>query len=101
MAQLSASASVLLVEDESKVRYFAGEVLNLEGISAATAADGCEAIAYLEDAVQHGRDLPRIIILDLYMPCMTGHEVYQKLCAASWARDLVVIITSAAGDEFE
>jgi CheY-like chemotaxis protein len=101
MSQLSPSASVLLVEDESKVRYFAGEVLNLEGISSATASDGCEAMAYLEGAVKRSDQLPRIVILDLYMPCMSGYEVYRKLCSAPWAHDLTVIITSAAGDGFE
>jgi|SRR5579859_7776412 len=101
MSDRHGSASVLLVEDESRVRYFASEVLHLEGLSAATASDGCEAMTYLEEAVQQGSALPRIVILDIYMPCMTGYEVYQKLCAAPWAHNLIVIITSAAGDEFE
>ncbi len=96
----SVPASILLVEDESKIRYFASEVLQLEGIAVATASDGCKGLAYLEQAAQRGEGMPCVVILDLYMPCMTGWEVYQKLCAAPWASDLTVIITSAAGDDF-
>src|SRR5260370_32010849 len=41
-------ADVLIVEDEKRLRGFALEIMGMEGISAAAAADGCEALAYFE-----------------------------------------------------
>ena len=91
-------ANVLVVEDEKRLRYFACEVFRMEGISAASVADGCQALAYFEDVVKRRGTLPRIIILDMTMPCLNGVEVYKHIAAQPWSGSTTVIITSAAGD---
>jgi two-component system phosphate regulon response regulator PhoB len=94
-------ADVLIVEDERKLRYFATEVFRLEGISAAAVADGCQAMQFFEDALAHQSKLPRIVLLDLTMPCLSGYEVYKQIAAAPWCGSITVVITSAAGDKFD
>ena len=98
---MTQDADVLIVEDEKKLRFFASEVFRLEGISAAAVADGCQAMQFFEDVVARGGKLPRIVLLDLTMPCLSGHEVYKQIAAAPWCADVTVIITSAAGDKFD
>lgn len=93
-------ADVLIVEDEKRLRYFVGEVFRMEGISATAVADGCQALDYLDNIVKQGGSLPRIVILDMTMPCMNGVEVYKHIAAQPWSSATTVIITSAAGDAF-
>src|SRR5437588_12964331 len=93
-------ADVLIVEDEKRLRYFACEVFRMEGISATAVSDGCQAVAYFEDIVKQGGTLPRIVILDVTMPCLNGLEVYKHIAQQSWSGDVTVIITSAGGDTF-
>jgi len=94
-------ADVLIVEDEKRLRYFAGEVFRMEGISAASVADGCQALTYFEDMLKQGGIMPRVIILDMTMPCLNGVEVYKHIAAQAWSANTTVIITSAAGDTVE
>jgi CheY-like chemotaxis protein len=94
----SMPASILIVEDERRLRYFASEVFRLEGIAATTAADGCQAIAYFDEIIKNGGVMPRIVILDMTMPCMSGLEVYQNIAPAPWIGNTTVIFTSATGD---
>ena len=91
-------ADVLIVEDEKRLRYFAGEVFRMEGISAAAVADGCQAVEYFDKIAKQGSTQPRIVILDMTMPCMNGVEVYRHIAAQPWSNMTTVIITSAAGD---
>jgi CheY-like chemotaxis protein len=94
--------TVLHVEDDSNdVLLFqhacqkAGVPLQLQSVS-----DGDEAIAYLEgetkfqDRTQH--PLPRLVLLDLKMPRVSGFEVLQWMRKAEQFRDLpVVVLTSS------
>src|SRR5260221_6260388 len=79
-------ADVLIVEDEKRLRGFALEIMGMEGISAAAAADGCEALAYFEKVLASGGQMPSILLMDLTMPCLSGYEVYQQISAARPAR---------------
>ncbi|MEP7286556.1 MAG: response regulator [Chloroflexota bacterium] len=90
-------ADILIVEDERRLRFFAGEVFRFEGIASAAVSNGCEAIAYFEDILNQGGKLPRIMLLDMTMPCLSGYEVYQQIAAQPWSADMIVIITSADG----
>jgi CheY-like chemotaxis protein len=92
---------VLIVDDEKNLRYFAGEIFRLEGIEATTLADGCQAVAYFENVVKQGGKMPRVVILDVNMPCMNGLQVYEKIAAASWIKDTVVVLTSASRNDLD
>jgi CheY-like chemotaxis protein len=93
------AADVVIVDDEKNIRFFAGEIFRLEGISAVSLSDGCQAVEYFETTASAGRKLPRIVILDVMMPCMTGLEVYDKVADAPWIEEMTFIITSASRGE--
>jgi DNA-binding response OmpR family regulator len=94
-------ADVLIVEDESRLRFFATEVFRLEGISAAAVPDGCEAVNYFQNTIAENGKMPRVMILDMGLPCLTGYELYQQIANEAWASELYVIITSAAGEPID
>ncbi len=89
---------VLIVDDEKNMRFLASEVFRLEGINASALADGCQAIEFLEDVQNKGGIMPRVIILDMMMPCLDGFEVYEKISGEAWIKDTVILIATAARD---
>jgi response regulator of citrate/malate metabolism len=83
---------VLIVDDDFMVaRVHAGFVAAAEGYEVVgTAATGAAALAEV------ARLRPDLVLLDVYLPDMTGLEVLQRLRAAGSSVDVVVI--SAARD---
>jgi two-component system, chemotaxis family, chemotaxis protein CheY len=62
--------NVLVVDDDSFIREMLEQLLEDEGYSVASAADGEEALSYL----QQQQTPPCLILLDLMMPRMNGWE---------------------------
>jgi response regulator of citrate/malate metabolism len=83
---------VLIVDDDFMVaKVHAGFVAALEGFRVVgTASTGAQA---LEDVV---RLRPHLVLLDVYLPDMTGLDVLRRLRAAACPSDVIVI--SAARD---
>ena len=84
--------SVLIVDDDFMVaKVHAGFVAALDGFEVVgTASTGTQA---LEDVV---RVRPDLVLLDVYLPDMTGLDVLRRLRAAACPSDVIVI--SAARD---
>jgi CheY-like chemotaxis protein len=61
---------ILVVDDEPEIRSVLSELLSDEGYTVAQAANGREALIYLQAA----NPLPSLILLDLMMPIMNGWE---------------------------
>ncbi len=61
---------VLIVDDDPFIRSMLAELLEDEGFSVASAGDGEEALAYLQQQPLQ----PCLIVLDLMMPRMNGWE---------------------------
>ena len=81
---------VLVVDDDRDLRETLRDLLEDEGFDVLVSADGVEALAVLE---QH-RDVGAIV-LDLAMPVMDGHELYDRLRTDErYARAKLVIVTS-------
>ncbi|MBZ5553239.1 MAG: response regulator [Acidobacteriia bacterium] len=72
---LGGSETVLLVEDEEGVRALAREILTMGGYKVLEAADG-EAAIQMFDA---RKDSIGLVITDLVMPKMSGHELAQHI----------------------
>lgn len=89
---------ILIVDDEKTVQFLTSEVFRLEGISTAVASNGCEAVDYLEQVWRQGGAIPRVIILDIMMPCMDGYQVYEALGDADWMQNTTFVVVSAARD---
>jgi CheY-like chemotaxis protein len=81
---------VLVVDDDFSAREVLTELLRDRGYSVISAADGREALNYLQDASP-----PGIIVLDLMMPVMNGWEFLQHQSHDPALRDIPVIVTTA------
>jgi two-component system, cell cycle sensor histidine kinase and response regulator CckA len=73
----SGSETILLVEDEPKVRALARAILQRKGYTVLEAADGAQALAIYDE---HARAID-LLLTDVVMPRMSGREVAERLAA--------------------
>jgi CheY-like chemotaxis protein len=78
------------VEDDRDMREMMAQMLTLEGFDAGTAANGRDALQYLQQG-----DLPELILLDLMMPVMDGWEFRRLQQEDPALAKLPVIVLSA------
>jgi CheY-like chemotaxis protein len=81
---------VLIVEDDADMREMMAHLLTLEGFKTRTAANGRDALEYLQEG-----DLPDLILLDLMMPIMDGWEFRRQQQKDPALARLPVIVLSA------
>jgi CheY-like chemotaxis protein len=84
------SKRILLVEDHQDTRDALFAFLGGAGFSVLTADDGRQAI----DLLQHGIR-PRLVILDLILPKVSGWDVLEFMRADPSMRQIPVIVTAA------
>src|SRR3989338_7718114 len=83
------SRRLLLVADEQSLAKLVTKRLEAEGFEVSVALDG-------EEALQKARqELPELIILDVMLPKMTGHEVCQILKQDPRYRHIPIILFTA------
>ncbi|MEK5056944.1 response regulator transcription factor [Paenibacillus shunpengii] len=82
--------TVLIVEDEKKLRELIADYLEAEGIAWREAADGDEAVAVFREA------LPDLVILDILMPGLDGYDVCEEIRKVS---DAPVLFLTAKSEE--
>lgn len=85
---------ILIVEDEFAIREALTEFLEEEGYLVAGAANGREALAYL----QQTDTPPAVILLDLMMPVMNGQQFIAQQQQNPAIANIPVILLSAATD---
>ncbi len=83
---------ILLVEDEPDIRDAIAEAITSAGYRVSTAENGQVG---LSKALS---DHPDLILLDLIMPVMDGHETLRRLREDPWGKDAKVIILTAMDD---
>lgn len=89
---MSAAGQVLVVDDEPSIREALAGILEEEGYSVTTAANGQEALAMVRAR------RPRVILLDLMMPVMNGWELTERLREDPALRSIPVCVLSAYAD---
>jgi CheY-like chemotaxis protein/anti-sigma regulatory factor (Ser/Thr protein kinase) len=90
-----AAVTVLLVEDVAELRSVLRQRLQLRGFDVvAEAGDGAAAI------VAAARHQPEVVVLDLGLPDLAGHEVLTRLRAVAPAAQVVVYTGSITPDRF-
>jgi CheY-like chemotaxis protein len=82
---------VLVVEDDSTHRAAVRRMLERRGYAVVEACDGRRALHVLRDSVPR----PRLIILDLRMPIMSGEELMEVLVRDAELCRIPVLVTSA------
>ena len=94
---------ILLVEDNPKDEALTLRALKRGNIAneVVVARDGAEAVDYLFSPGPDGRlnSLPQLVLLDLKLPKLDGHEVLRRIRADERTRLLpVVILTTSVED---
>jgi putative two-component system response regulator len=92
MPRAQAKAAILVVDDNEMNRDLLQRRLTGEGTRVTTAADGQEALAWLQRAPFD------LVLLDVMMPVMDGTEVLEKIQADETLRRTPVIMITALDD---
>jgi len=83
-------ASVLVVEDEARVRRLISDYLKKDGYKVFEAENGADAVKKFEE------EKIDLVILDIMMPYLNGYEVCKILRSRS---DVIIIILTAKAEE--
>lgn len=80
--------TVLVIDDEEIVRKVAAAMLRQAGFSVIEASDGEQGV----EVMRRNRDCVQVVLLDLMMPKMNGHEAIERLQAIR--KDVGIVLTS-------
>ena len=95
----ASSLDVLLVEDDEADVMIAREALRAGRLSTklSVVRDGVEAMAYLRKQEKYAdAERPDLILLDLNLPRMSGHEVLAEVKADTSLRRIPVVVLSTS-----
>lgn len=87
---------ILVIDDNAAIRDMVSWALELDGYEPAEAAEGQEALDWINNAAREGR-YPSVILLDLAMPGMDGNTFLQQLHTqqeATHPPPAIVVITA-------
>jgi DNA-binding response OmpR family regulator len=84
--------SILVVDDEPQIRRMISQFLTGHGYRVRVAQDGVTALAMVEE------ELPRFVIVDMYMPGMNGLELTRRLRARQY-HGSVLALTGSRDEE--
>ena len=87
-------AKILVVDDDPDIVTVLQDRLEAQGYETVTAEDGARALELID------RDPPRLMLLDLEMPRLSGLELLKRLAEANRTgpgRDLSIIVMTAHG----
>jgi CheY-like chemotaxis protein len=87
-------ASVLIIEDDPLVSRMYQTVFEFEGFDVELARNGEEGLEKLK------KNKPKMVLLDVMMPKMSGIEVLQEMKADPKTKNIpVVVLTNLSGDK--
>ncbi len=83
---------ILVIEDEPDIREAMAEAVAQAGFKVSTAENG--SVGFKKALEEH----PDLILLDIVMPIMDGHETLRKLRQDPWGRSVKVIMLTSMDD---
>ena len=83
---------ILIVDDEQDLRDALSVALGAAGFSTLTAADGETGLSVAL------AEKPDLILLDIAMPKMNGHQTLSRLRRDSWGKDVPVLLLTNYDD---
>jgi CheY-like chemotaxis protein len=81
---------LLVVDDQPFFASFLREKFEERGYSVATVADADEALAFVSEATE-----PLVVLLDLMLPRVSGHQLLRELARGPHAPEIRVVLVSA------
>ena len=84
---------ILIVDDDPDTRNIIKTILHAKGHTTQESQNGVEALASVEIST------PKLILLDLMMPEMSGYEVVTRLKLNHATQSIPVIILTAKGED--
>ena len=84
------ASRVLIIDDDEDSRIIVSVMLSRAGIEVDVAPDGVTALAIVEQRK------PDLVMLDLAMPILSGHEVLDILRGRPATRDIPIIAFTAS-----
>jgi two-component system response regulator len=92
---------ILLVEDSDDDAWVAQRAFRRRSMQGrlALARTGEEALRYLRSSSGFGRDSPKVILLDLKLPGMGGHELLKQIRADERLKYVPVVVVSSSNQE--
>lgn len=92
---MSASARILVVEDEAAQREVLLYNLSAEGHEALAAETGDEALLMVRE------ETPDLVLLDWMLPFVSGIEICRRMKSDTRTRDIPIIMLSARSEEVD
>src|SRR5512141_1104854 len=92
------TGNVLIVEDDRDTREMLATLLQTEGFHAVAAEDGLEALHLLRTVRHRAPHVPCLVLLDLKMPRLGGHEFRRAQLADPTVAAVPVVVISGAPD---
>lgn len=91
------SKTILLVEDNPDDVHLTLEAFKTAGVAArfVVAKDGLEALDFLSC----GKELPDVVLLDLNLPKLNGHEILERIRSTPRTMKLPVIMLTSSVEE--
>jgi PAS domain S-box-containing protein len=92
-SQSSIPRRVLIVDDNRDSADSLAMLFEITGNKAFLAYDGVEALEAIE------KHRPEVVLLDIGLPKLDGHEVCRRIREKAWGRDIVIIALTGWGQE--
>jgi len=86
------SRKILIVEDDEPLRNLYSVLMNEAGMQTILAKNGAEAITKALD------NKPDIILMDVMLPDITGHEAVEKIRLDGWGKNAKIIFLTNRTD---
>src|SRR5579872_6480497 len=93
-----AVGNVLIVEDDPDTREMLASLLATHGFHAVAAEDGLEALHLLRTVRHRAPDIPCLVLLDLKMPRLSGHEFRRAQLGDPTVAGVPIAVMSGATD---
>src|SRR5262245_27360532 len=88
---MSRTGDILVVDDELNIPVLVVDVLHDEGYTVRSALNGADALQIVAE------DRPALILMDMYMPQMTGMMLLEHLHSQGVADIPVILMTASPG----
>ncbi len=92
-AEPTTARRILIVDDNRDSADSLAMLLEITGNRTYLAHDGVEAVAAVE------KHRPEVVLLDIGLPMLNGHEVCRRVREHSWGKDIIVIALTGWGQE--